>query len=62
MCESDVYLSGPDGERLLMKDAAGLSVEGEEIVVQGLLGEEKRVRARVRRVDLMRHRVILEER
>ena len=62
MCQSDVYLRETGGERLLMKGAAELSVEGEEVVVRGLLGEEKHVRARVRRVDLMAHKVILEER
>lgn len=61
MCESDVYLSETGGERLLMQEAAELFVEGEEVVVRGLLGEEKRLRARVRRVDPMTHKVILEE-
>ncbi len=60
MCESDVYVSGPDGEKLLMKEAANISVEGEEIVVRGLLGEEKRVNGRVRNIDLMGHKVVLE--
>ena len=61
MCESDVYVSGPEGERLLMKEAASISVEGEEILVRGLLGEEKRVRAKIRSIDLMGHKVVLEE-
>lgn len=61
MCESDVYVSGPEGERLLMKEAAKISVEGDEVVVRGLLGEERRLRARIRDIDLVGHKVLLEE-
>ncbi|MBM4318534.1 MAG: CooT family nickel-binding protein [Deltaproteobacteria bacterium] len=62
MCESTVYLRRGEQEEKLMSDVARIMVEGDRIVIIGLLGEQREVRADVVALDLVGHRVLLRER
>jgi predicted RNA-binding protein len=51
-----------DKEELLLEAVNLVRIEGEEVIVRNLFGEEKRVRAGIREVSLARNRVLLEPR
>ena len=60
MCESNVYLATTDGQELILKDVTFLKPEGDGYRLATLFGEERHVRGRLREIDLLKHRVVLE--
>jgi len=62
MCQSNVYLLKNGQEELLMRDAALLKrgKEEGELLLEGILGEQKSVKARIKELQLMEHKIILE--
>lgn len=58
MCEAKVYTDG-DHPQLIMEDVVLLQPEGDEFLLVNLLGEQKRVRGRIEKIDFLRHRVYL---
>ena len=60
MCESNVYMEKDGREELLMEDVARLWPEHEEMVLEGILGQQLRLRARFKWADLEGHRILLE--
>jgi formylmethanofuran dehydrogenase subunit E/predicted RNA-binding protein len=60
MCESNVYIERNGREELLMEDVARLWPEAGEMVLEGILGEQRRVHAGLKWIDLEGHRVLLE--
>ena len=61
MCEANVFLLREGGEEEIMKDVLILENREGSIVLEDLLGNEKKVQARIRHIDFGRHRVVLEE-
>lgn len=59
MCEAKVYISGNLSGRPVMEDVVLLQPEGDEFLLVGLLGERKRVRGRIEKIDFLRHAVYL---
>jgi len=62
MCASNVYVVRGEGEQLLMKDVAEIRVEGDKLVLTGLLGEKKEIEAELVRLDLEGHAIYIRER
>ena len=62
MCESTAYVKRGGREEKLMGDVAHVAFEGESLVLTGILGERLQLRARVVDLDLVGHRILLEER
>jgi len=63
MCESTVYLLEGGTKKLVMEEAARVSVTGADAVVTGLSGEQKTlVDVELSDADLMRHEIILRPR
>lgn len=62
MCEANVYINRATGEELLMEKVDRI-VPGEDqtIFMENIFGERKVVKARIREMELVHHRVILEE-
>lgn len=60
MCESNVYLVKGEKEELLMKDVASITLDGNKVYLRSLFGEEKRVSARFKQADLIKHKIIFE--
>ncbi len=60
MCESKVFLATSEGETLVLEDVTSIKPEGEGYRLVNLFGEEKQVRGRIREIDLLKHRVVLE--
>jgi predicted RNA-binding protein len=61
MCEANVFLLSRGAEKEVMKEVLGLEVQGDHLLLTNLLGEEKKVRARIKNIDFAEHKVMLEE-
>lgn len=61
MCEANAYLLKEGKEELILEDISVLRPEKEGLYLQNIFGEQKRVRARIREMNLLDHRIVLEE-
>ena len=60
MCESKVYLATEAGEQLVLEDVTSIRPEGDGYMLTSLFGQQLHVSGRIREVDLLKHRVVLE--
>jgi predicted RNA-binding protein len=60
MCESKVFLATADGEKLVLEDVTSVRPEGDGYRLVNLFGEQLHVRGRIRELDLLNHRLVLE--
>lgn len=60
MCESSVYILKDGLEERIMESVDLLEEEGDGIHLVDIFGDEKRVRARIKRFALVNHRIVLE--
>lgn len=58
MCESKVIVEGKP-ERVI-KDVVKVVVNGNEIRCYKILGEEIKLKARIKEIDLLAHKIIME--
>jgi predicted RNA-binding protein len=62
MCEANAYLIKKDGKEELVLEAVDvLENEGDQIRVANIFGEQKVVKARIRSMSLVNHKIFLEE-
>lgn len=61
MCEANVFLLSQGTEQEIMKEVLGLEVHEDHLLLTNLLGDEKKVRARIKNIDFGDHKVIIEE-
>lgn len=61
MCQSSVYLVKDGREELVMEDVSVVKPQGEELLLVGMLGEKKQVKAKIKELQLVDHRILLEE-
>ena len=61
MCEANAYLLKEGKEELILEDLVLLRPEGEGLYLQSIFGEQKRIKAHIKELNLVDHRVILEE-
>ena len=61
MCEANAYLFKDGKEELIFEDLMILRPEQEDIYLQNIFGEQKRIKARIKEMNLVEHRIILEE-
>lgn len=62
MCEANVYIDRGSGQELLMEKVDRI-IPGEEnnIFMESIFGERRVVKARIREMELVHHRIVLEE-
>jgi predicted RNA-binding protein len=60
MCESHAYLLKDDGEELVMENVIDLTFEDGDLVITDLLGETKHLKAAIKQIRFMEHRIELE--
>jgi predicted RNA-binding protein len=60
MCEANAYLIKGGNEELILEDITLLRPEGNELFLENMFGEQKRIKARIKEMNLTTHRVILE--
>ena len=62
MCESNVYLIDKNGKEQLFFELVDKIVAGNnEILLENILGQRKSVKARIKELALVDHRIVLEE-
>jgi len=61
MCEANAYLMKEGKEELILEDISILRPEKDEIYLQNIFGEQKRIKARIKEMNLIDHRILLEE-
>jgi predicted RNA-binding protein len=61
MCEANAYLAKEGDEELVLEDIMILRSEEGQIFLQNIFGEQKRIKARIKEMNLVDHRIILEE-
>ena len=59
MCEAAAYLLQNGEERLILESVDILESEGDEIRLVSLFGEEVRVKAKIKALSLVDHKIIL---
>ncbi len=62
MCESNAYVVRDGKEELVMESVDVLRPEGDEIYLESIFGEQKRLKAHIKELRLVDHRIILESR
>jgi predicted RNA-binding protein len=60
MCEANAYLLRDGKEELILEDITLLRPENGDILLQNLFGEKKRIKARIKEMNLTTHRIVLE--
>jgi len=60
MCEASAYLIKNGKEELVLESVDVLENEDGEITIVNIFGEQKRIKARIRSLSLVNHRIILE--
>jgi predicted RNA-binding protein len=61
MCEATAYLVRDGKEKEIMKDVAVVEVQGKRLTFRDIIGNEKKFSAKIKKVDLMQHKVTVEE-
>ena len=61
MCESNAYLRKQGKEELLLENVTFLQPKQGKLVMSSLLGDEVIIDAEIVEIDLMAHRIVLEE-
>ncbi len=61
MCEANAYMMREGKEELVLEDLTILRPEGDELYIQNIFGEQRRLKARLKELNLIEHRILLEE-
>jgi predicted RNA-binding protein len=61
MCEANAYLVTGNNEELIMESVDILRPEGERIYIQDIFGAQRWVKGRIKEMNLVQHRIVLEE-
>lgn len=61
MCEGSVYLICSGEEKEVMRDVLFVEAQAERLLLTDLLGDRKELSARIRNINFLQHRVVLEE-
>ena len=61
MCEANAYLLKEGKEELVLEDISILRPDQDGLYLQNIFGEQKRIKARIKELNLVDHRIILEE-
>jgi len=59
VCEAIVFVVKDGEKRKIMEDVVTVHPEGEKVLLTDLFGEQKLITAKVERVDLLEHEIIL---
>jgi predicted RNA-binding protein len=60
MCESTAYLIVNGQEEMVLDSVDSFESEGDQIRLVNIFGEEKKIKARIKALSLVDHKIILE--
>jgi len=61
MCEANAYLIKDGEEKLIMENVDTLRPETNGIYLQDIFGEQRTIKARIKEMNLVDHRILFEE-
>jgi predicted RNA-binding protein len=61
MCEATAYLMSSGKEKEIMRDVALVEVHGKHLTFRDILGNEKKLQAKIKKIDLIHHKVSVAE-
>lgn len=61
MCEANVFIARQGKEEIIMESVDILRPEGELIYIRDIFGEQLRLRAYIKEMNLVEHRIVLAE-
>ncbi len=60
MCESSVYIIDKDGESLVLENVESVEAENGQLILVDLFGQKKEIKARIKSLSLVDHRILVE--
>jgi predicted RNA-binding protein len=62
MCEANVYMLGKDGkQKLILESVDKVIPSGDEILLENIFSQRKIVKAKIKEMELVEHKIVLEE-
>ncbi len=61
MCEANAYMKNGDREELLMEQVDIIEPAADGLRLVDIFGRQKLIRARIKDMNLLNHRIVLEE-
>ena len=61
MCEAIAYLVSNGKEKEVMRDVVTVEVQGKNLMFRDILGNEKKLQAKIKKIDLIHHKVSVAE-
>jgi predicted RNA-binding protein len=61
MCEAIAYLISNGKEKEVMRDVVTVEVQGKNLMFRDILGNEKKLQAKIKKIDLIHHKVSVAE-
>jgi len=61
MCQSNAYLEHDGEEKLILEDVGVIKPQEGKILLMSIFGEEELVDGRIKLIDLLHHKIILEK-
>lgn len=61
MCEANAYLVKDGEEKIIMENVDILRPEEDGIYLQDIFGGQRTIKARIKEMNLVEHRILLEE-
>jgi predicted RNA-binding protein len=62
MCEPNAYLTRGGREEIVMENVGHLSLEGDQVVLETMLGDRREVRGVIREIDFLQNRIVIDAR
>jgi predicted RNA-binding protein len=61
MCEATAYFVSSSKEKEIMRDVVTVEVQGKNLMFRDILRNEKKLQPRIKKIDLLQHKVAVEE-
>ncbi len=60
MCQAKIWIKRGNTQEEVYRDISNIEVQGEEIILKALFEEPKRLKGRIREIDFLKGKVIVE--
>ena len=61
MCESNAYVEKNGKETMLLENVGRLTVDGDDLVLEDILGDEVRITGTIKEIDFVAHKIVIRE-
>lgn len=61
MCDTSAYILKSGAEELLISSIELVSIEGKQIIIRNIFGEQKEVSGSIKEINLIENKIIIED-